>query len=323
MELAAQLGFELAHDAFVFSHSGDGAVHMNPRTITRRYSQLVQRLKIKTTFHKLRHYSATELIAGGVDVRTVAGRLGHGGGGATTLRVYAAWVSEADQRASSSLLDRLPRRPAGDPGVVGPDELFARNPFELTAMDLRAQILDGTLAAGAVLPTTAEIAERYGVAIGTANRALNQRDDVRPGQVLIGRHSRALHVEEHEVLVQEPANCGRGPWVQLLVDLDQQPPQGLLGLRVGVRTMPHGLLEIVALLGDRVPPDEHADLQRATAQLHDLAAGALAAGSGGHGASVRPVDTTSGTTTRQTRESGDSSGLVRRVELRGFEPLTP
>ncbi len=28
----------------------------------------------------LRHYSATELIAAGVDVRTFAGRLGHGGG---------------------------------------------------------------------------------------------------------------------------------------------------------------------------------------------------------------------------------------------------
>jgi hypothetical protein len=35
--------------------------------------------------HSLRHYSATELIAAGVDVRTVAGRLGHGSGGATTL----------------------------------------------------------------------------------------------------------------------------------------------------------------------------------------------------------------------------------------------
>lgn len=38
MELAAAVGHELGHDAFVFSHSGDGAAHMNPRTITRRYS---------------------------------------------------------------------------------------------------------------------------------------------------------------------------------------------------------------------------------------------------------------------------------------------
>ena len=52
--------------------------------------------------------SATELIAAGVDVRTAAGRLGHGGGGATTLRVHSAWVSEADQRAAQSLSARLP-----------------------------------------------------------------------------------------------------------------------------------------------------------------------------------------------------------------------
>jgi integrase len=37
---------------------------------------MVNRLGIQTTLHKLRHYSATELIAAGVDPRTVAGLLG-------------------------------------------------------------------------------------------------------------------------------------------------------------------------------------------------------------------------------------------------------
>ncbi|HEX8760715.1 MAG TPA: hypothetical protein VF734_12250 [Pseudonocardiaceae bacterium] len=32
--------------------------------------------------------------------RPSAGRLGHGGGGATTLRVYAAWAGESDRRAA-------------------------------------------------------------------------------------------------------------------------------------------------------------------------------------------------------------------------------
>jgi integrase len=54
-------------------------------------------------FHSLRHYSATELVAAGVDTRTVAGRLGHSGGGATTLRVYSVWVAESDQRAAAVL----------------------------------------------------------------------------------------------------------------------------------------------------------------------------------------------------------------------------
>ena len=62
---------------------------------------------IRTTIHKLRHYSATELIRAGVDLRTVAGRLGHAEGG-TTLAFYVAWVREADQRACRILMRRLP-----------------------------------------------------------------------------------------------------------------------------------------------------------------------------------------------------------------------
>jgi hypothetical protein len=56
-----------------------------------------------------------------VDVRTVAGRLDHSGGGTTTLRVYAAWVGEADQRAAAGLASRLPNRPAAEPEGDGKD----------------------------------------------------------------------------------------------------------------------------------------------------------------------------------------------------------
>ena len=72
---------------------------------------MANRLGIPTHLHALRHYSATELVSAGVDIRTIAGRLGHAGGGATTLRVYAAWVSEADQRAAAALGPRMPKRP--------------------------------------------------------------------------------------------------------------------------------------------------------------------------------------------------------------------
>jgi site-specific recombinase XerD len=73
-------------------------------------------LGIDTHLHALRHYSATELLTAGVDLRTVAGRLGHGGGGATTLRVYSAWVVESDRRASEILGGRMRR-----PGRPSPD----------------------------------------------------------------------------------------------------------------------------------------------------------------------------------------------------------
>ncbi|HET9254097.1 MAG TPA: site-specific integrase, partial [Pseudonocardiaceae bacterium] len=108
---AAALGLALSDDAFVFSLAVDGSAHLKPDSVSQRYARLARRLGISTTIHKLRHYSATELISAGVDVRTVAGRLGHGGGGTTTLKVYAAWVSESDQRAATSLFTRLPARP--------------------------------------------------------------------------------------------------------------------------------------------------------------------------------------------------------------------
>jgi integrase len=50
----------------------------------------------------LRHYTASQLLAGGIDLRNTAARLGHGGG-ATTLRHYADPVSEVDRRAAAYL----------------------------------------------------------------------------------------------------------------------------------------------------------------------------------------------------------------------------
>jgi hypothetical protein len=56
-----------------------------------------------------------------VDLRTVAGRLGHGGGGATTLRVYAAWVAASDRKAAEILGSRMPKRRSagGNDTLVG------------------------------------------------------------------------------------------------------------------------------------------------------------------------------------------------------------
>lgn len=114
---AAQLMVTVRPDAFLFSPAPDASTPLIPDTATQRFDRMSRRLGINSTLHKLRHYSATELISAGVDIRTVAGRLGHGGGGATTLKVYAAWVSEADQRASEALGRRMPSgRPQGQTG---------------------------------------------------------------------------------------------------------------------------------------------------------------------------------------------------------------
>ncbi|MGH3977664.1 MAG: tyrosine-type recombinase/integrase [Pseudonocardiaceae bacterium] len=167
---AQALGVEFVDDAFVFSVAVDGSTHLKPDSVSQRYGRLAARLGIKTSIHKLRHYSATELIAAGVDVRTVAGRLGHGGGGSTTLKVYAAWVSESDQRAATSLFARLPARP--DVGV-DPAAQRATDPeaaYQKIAAELRTQITSGELAPGAQLPTHKQLAEQHGVSAGTAHR---------------------------------------------------------------------------------------------------------------------------------------------------------
>jgi integrase len=58
-------------------------------------------LNIKT----LRHYTASQLLAARFDLQNTAARLGHGGGGATTLKHYADPVSEVDRRAASYLAE--------------------------------------------------------------------------------------------------------------------------------------------------------------------------------------------------------------------------
>lgn len=187
---AAAVGIELPPAAYMFSSAPDGSTHLKPSTVSRRYARLATRLGIKTTIHKLRHYSATELISGGVDVRTVAGRLGHGGGGTTTLRVYAAWVSEADQRASEGLLSRLPERPTNEPGTRDAATSAPRSPYEVVAAELRAQILSGSLPPGSLLPSQKEIAATYNVAIGTANRVVGLLEQW--GLVAVRRGHRAV-----------------------------------------------------------------------------------------------------------------------------------
>lgn len=110
----AELDIPVTEDTFLFSYAGGNDRPMDPDGVTHRYSEMARKLGVDTHLHELRHYSATELITAGVDLRTVAGRLGHGGGGTTTLRVYAAWVPGADQQAADLLASRMPSRPIAD-----------------------------------------------------------------------------------------------------------------------------------------------------------------------------------------------------------------
>ncbi|WP_344869404.1 hypothetical protein [Amycolatopsis ultiminotia] len=101
-----------ASTSFTFSLQPGGSEPYKPKTLTQQYNRLADRLGINTTIRRVRHYSATEPIGAGVDIRTAAGRLGHSAGGTTTFKIYAAWVTEADQRAAKILLEHIPPRPA-------------------------------------------------------------------------------------------------------------------------------------------------------------------------------------------------------------------
>jgi integrase len=178
--IAKAAGRPLVDDAYLFAASIDGSVPLKPTTVTQRYRRLVTQLGITTSIKMLRHYSATELLTAGVDLRTVAGRLGHGGGGTTTLKVYAAFVSAADQRAALIMLNRMPAWPVpGGPiggGFVAsdqPDELGPQRGYEVIAADIRTAILDGTLPDGSELATVKDLAAQYNTTVYQAHRAMH------------------------------------------------------------------------------------------------------------------------------------------------------
>jgi len=100
---AAACDTSCAADAYIFSREADSSTPWRPDATTRAFAQLCKKAGLKNVrLHDLRHYVATRLLGAGVDVRTVAGRLGHRST-ATTLNVYSHFLTEADQEAADVL----------------------------------------------------------------------------------------------------------------------------------------------------------------------------------------------------------------------------
>lgn len=105
-EWASEAEAEIADDAFVFSPHVDGATPFRPDNVTGFFIRVRDGLGLKDVrLHDLRHFTATQLIGAGVDVRTVAGRLGHSDP-SLTLRVYSHVIEERD-RAAAAILGRV------------------------------------------------------------------------------------------------------------------------------------------------------------------------------------------------------------------------
>jgi integrase len=125
-ELSARAKSPLVADPFVLSYNANGAVPVNPDTLSHGFGRLcktmeapalaqLQKSKAKPKredlapadrwpfrFHDLRHFSVTTLIAAGVDVRTVAERHGHARA-TMTLDRYAHALPERDREAAGVL----------------------------------------------------------------------------------------------------------------------------------------------------------------------------------------------------------------------------
>lgn len=107
LKRAAQSGAKLTDESFIFSREPDGLMPWIPGNVTRRFQSLRRALGYDSMrLHDLRHFTATRLMAAGVPVRTVSGRLGHANP-STTLSVYSHFVAASDQVAASVMGDLL------------------------------------------------------------------------------------------------------------------------------------------------------------------------------------------------------------------------
>ena len=80
---------------------------MNPDTVTDWFGKFIKRNNLPhVTFHGLRHTNVSLLIADGVDVRTIASRVGHANP-TTTLNLYSHMLRKSDQIAADSLEKRI------------------------------------------------------------------------------------------------------------------------------------------------------------------------------------------------------------------------
>jgi integrase len=104
----------VGEDTYVFSPYVDGSKPFRPDNVTGFFVRVRDKLGFTNVrLHDLRHFTATQLIGAGVDVRTVSGRLGHSDP-SLTLRVYSHQIEERD-RAAAAVIGRVLSPPSPEP----------------------------------------------------------------------------------------------------------------------------------------------------------------------------------------------------------------
>ena len=102
-ERALMGGVRIDGQTRVFSYEPDGSVPWRPDGVTARFVRLRDGLGFTgVRLHDLRHFVATRMLAAGVPVPTVSGRLGHANS-STTLNVYSHFLEASDREAAEAL----------------------------------------------------------------------------------------------------------------------------------------------------------------------------------------------------------------------------
>ena len=102
-QAAAAGGRDLDELELIFATDRIGQQPWRPDMVTGRWTRLRKEIGLShVRLHDLRHFVATELLTAGIDLRTVANRLGHART-STTLDIYWGFVPARDRDAADHL----------------------------------------------------------------------------------------------------------------------------------------------------------------------------------------------------------------------------
>jgi integrase len=121
-ERAKKAGTVVGQHGFVWSQEVDASLPYRPIRVSGTFRTVRDKLELKNvTFHGLRHFSATALAGRGVDIRTIAGRLGHANPN-LTLRTYSHFLEVADREAADAMGKLATGFGSAPPAAIAPGQ---------------------------------------------------------------------------------------------------------------------------------------------------------------------------------------------------------